>query len=170
MELRRCGASDLTLSALGLGCWSFGGGDYWGPQDQKDVEAVVGLALERGVNFFDTAEGYNEGRSEEALGLALKGRRQKAVIGTKVAPNHTQPAVLRQQAEDYAGLFRAFRRHSANIARISFWNLHDGESWLNYFPWRRQNYPLLFDRNRKPKPAYDSVITALRGDPVSSSR
>ncbi len=84
---------------MGIGCWSFGGGDYWGPQDQKDVDAVVGRAIERGANFFDTAEAYNEGRSEEALGLALKGRRQQAIIGAKIPPNFAQPDILRQHCE-----------------------------------------------------------------------
>jgi len=48
------------------------------------------------------------------------------------------------------------------IARVSFWDLHDGQSWLNYFPWRRVNHPLLFDRAGRPKPAFDSVIAALQ--------
>jgi aryl-alcohol dehydrogenase-like predicted oxidoreductase len=97
---REYGTSGATLPVLGIGCWAFGGGDYWGAQDQRDVDAVVAAALERGVNYFDTAEGYNEGRSEEALGMALKGRREKAIIGTKVSPSNTQPSVLRQHCED----------------------------------------------------------------------
>ena len=71
------------------------------------------------------------------------------------------PEILRRQAEQYAQLFRLFRKYSDVIARVSFWNLHDGQSWLNSFPWRRVNYPLLFDREGKPKPAFDAVITAL---------
>jgi hypothetical protein len=47
------------------------------------------------------------------------------------------------------------------IERVSFWNLHDGQSWLNYFPWHRVNYPLLFDRARRPKPAFDAVYATL---------
>ena len=47
------------------------------------------------------------------------------------------------------------------IARVSFSNLHGGQSWLNYFPWNRVNHPLLFDRAGKPKPAYDAVIKAV---------
>jgi aryl-alcohol dehydrogenase-like predicted oxidoreductase len=100
IERRKYGLAGETLPVIGIGCWAFGGGDYWGHQDQKDVDAVVGLALERGVNYFDTAEEYNDGRSETALGLALKGRRQNAIIGTKVPPNFTEPAILRQHCED----------------------------------------------------------------------
>ena len=99
MEWRTCGNSGFTLPVLGIGCWSFGGGDYWGPQDQSEVNALVHCALDRGINYFDTAEAYNEGRSEESLGLALKGRRAQAIIGTKVPPNFSEPSVLRQHCE-----------------------------------------------------------------------
>ena len=71
------------------------------------------------------------------------------------------PEILQRQAEQYAQLFRIFKKHHDVIARISFWNLHDGQSWLNYFPWQRVNHPLLFDRESNPKPAYDAVIEAL---------
>jgi aryl-alcohol dehydrogenase-like predicted oxidoreductase len=82
---------------MGIGCWAYGGGDYWGPQAQSDVTAVADAALDAGINFFDTAEGYNEGRSEEALGIALKGRRDEAVIGTKVSI--PDPAAVRERCE-----------------------------------------------------------------------
>jgi aryl-alcohol dehydrogenase-like predicted oxidoreductase len=101
MERRGYGSSGFTLPVLGIGCWAYGGGesDYWGPQDQKDVDGVVARALDAGINYFDTAEAYNEGRSEEALGRALKGRRKQAIIGTKVLPAYTEPSALRQHCE-----------------------------------------------------------------------
>jgi endo-1,4-beta-xylanase len=71
------------------------------------------------------------------------------------------PEVLDQQARDYAELFRIFRLHDDVIGRVSFWNLHDGQSWLNYFPWTRVNHPLLFDREGQPKPAFDAVVGEL---------
>ena len=71
------------------------------------------------------------------------------------------PEILRRQADQYAQLFRLFRKHADVIARVSFWNLHDGQSWLNQFPWPRANHPLLFDREGKPKPAFAAVISAL---------
>lgn len=71
------------------------------------------------------------------------------------------PDILQRQAEQYAQLFRIFRKHRDVIARVSFWNLHDGQSWLNNFPWRRVNHPLLFDRAGQPKPAYEAVLKAL---------
>ena len=71
------------------------------------------------------------------------------------------PEILQRQAEQYAQLFAIFRRYAGTIARVSFWNLHDGQSWLNDFPWRRVNHPLLFDRAGQPKPAFDAVVQAL---------
>jgi endo-1,4-beta-xylanase len=71
------------------------------------------------------------------------------------------PDVLKRQAEQYGRLFEIFRRHADTIARVSFWDLHDGQSWLNDFPWKRVNHPLLFDRAGKPKPAFSAVTSAL---------
>ncbi len=71
------------------------------------------------------------------------------------------PEILRRQAEQYGQLFRLFCKHTDVIARVSFWNLHDGQSWLNDFPWKRVNHPLLFDRAGRPKPAFDAVMAAL---------
>ena len=80
---------------MGIGCWSYGGGDYWGDQAQSDVDAIANMALDAGIIFFDTAVGYNEGWSEQSLGIALKHRRQEALIGTKTGdPN---PATLLDQ-------------------------------------------------------------------------
>ena len=72
------------------------------------------------------------------------------------------PEILQRQAEQYARLFALFKKHADVIERVSFWNLDDGQSWLNYFPWRRVNHPLLFDRAGQPKPAYDAVLQVLR--------
>jgi myo-inositol catabolism protein IolS len=101
MEWRACGRSNLKLPVLGVGVWSFGGGpdDYWGAQSERDADAVVGRAIELNCAYFDTAEVYNDGASERALGKLLKGRRGKAVIGTKVSPQNADPATLRQHCD-----------------------------------------------------------------------
>jgi aryl-alcohol dehydrogenase-like predicted oxidoreductase len=101
MEWRRCGRSDLELPLLGVGAWSFGGGpdDYWGPQSEQDADAVVSRAIELDCRYFDTAEGYNNGASERALGRLLKGRRDKVLIGTKVSPHNCEPSTLREHCE-----------------------------------------------------------------------
>src|SRR4249920_2324397 len=76
MEYRRLGSLDVSL--VGLGCNNFG----W-RTDVAGTAAVVDAALEAGINFFDTADCYGAGQSEEFLGKALKGRRQKVIIATK---------------------------------------------------------------------------------------
>lgn len=63
----------LSLSVIGTGCWSFGGGVYWGKHDRQNADSVIRASVEHGINCFDTAEVYNEGRSELSLGLAIKG-------------------------------------------------------------------------------------------------
>jgi aryl-alcohol dehydrogenase-like predicted oxidoreductase len=90
------GGAGPSVSALGIGCWSFGGGAYWGPTNRSEVDNVVHGALDLGINYFDTAEAYNGGASETALGIALKGRREKAVIGTKVSTSNCRPGILRK--------------------------------------------------------------------------
>jgi len=70
--------------------------------------------------------------------------------------------VQRSLADRYGALFAMFMRYS-QIARVTLWGISDGDSWLNNFPVRgRTNYPLLFDRQLRPKPAFRAVITALQ--------
>ena len=80
MELRRLGTSGLKVSAIGLGCNNFGM-----RIDQAQTQVVVDAALDNGINFFDTADVYGGSQSEVFLGAALKGKRDKAIIGTKFA-------------------------------------------------------------------------------------
>ena len=86
MDKIQLGNSDLKVSRFMVGCWSFGGedGSYWGEQKQADVNALVAEALDKGINFFDTAIAYNNGKSEISLSQALKGRRNEAVICDKI--------------------------------------------------------------------------------------
>lgn len=88
MKKNRLGKTDIEISAMTVGCWAFGGGEYWGKQSQKDVDNVISAALDNGVNAFDTAEMYNDGASEISLGKALKGRRSQAVIISKISPSN----------------------------------------------------------------------------------
>lgn len=73
------------------------------------------------------------------------------------------PADVQDQlAKRYASLFAIFLKHADAIPRVTFWGLEDGQSWLNYTPVKRTDYPLLFDRKLQPKPAYDAVIHELQ--------
>ena len=100
MEKRLCKNAGLELSVLGTGCWAFGGGEYWGHQDQKDVNSVVRESVNLGINYFDTAEAYNEGRSETSLGEAITGiPRDKIIIGTKISPSNCYKDKLIEHCE-----------------------------------------------------------------------
>jgi len=73
--------------------------------------------------------------------------------------NGLPDSVQNQLALDYENLFKLFLKHKDKITRVTFWGVNDGQSWLNGWPVRgRTNYPLLFDRQYKPKPAYYKVI------------
>jgi myo-inositol catabolism protein IolS len=100
MERRNIKNSGIELSVLGTGCWAFGGGEYWGDQNQKDVKSVVHESVNLGINYFDTAEAYNEGRSESSLGDAIIGiPRDKILIGTKVSPSNCYKNTLIEHCE-----------------------------------------------------------------------
>ncbi|OQP62833.1 aldo/keto reductase [Niastella vici] len=87
MEYRKLGNSGLKVPVLSLGTGTFGGTNEffqrWGETDAKDATRLVDICLERGLNFFDTANVYSQGASEEILGAAIKGRRDKVIISTK---------------------------------------------------------------------------------------
>jgi aryl-alcohol dehydrogenase-like predicted oxidoreductase len=86
MRTRRLGYSDLHLTPIGLGTWAMGGGDWkfgWGPQDEAESVAAIQAALDAGINWIDTAAIYGHGRSEEIVGRAIRGRRQRVNIATK---------------------------------------------------------------------------------------
>jgi aryl-alcohol dehydrogenase-like predicted oxidoreductase len=87
MKYRVLGKTGLKVSEIGFGAWAIGGnahGNSYGQTDDKQSLAAVERALELGCNFFDTADVYGHGHSEELLGQALKGRRSEVIIATKV--------------------------------------------------------------------------------------
>jgi Predicted oxidoreductases (related to aryl-alcohol dehydrogenases) len=89
MEYRKLGNSGLQVPVLSLGTATFGGTNEffqrWGQTDVNEASRLIDICLDRGVNFFDTANVYSQGASEEVLGAALKGRRNKVIISTKAA-------------------------------------------------------------------------------------
>src|SRR6476661_4428845 len=113
MEERKIGS--LSVSIVGIGCNNFGSRI----DDQKTTE-VVDAALEEEINFFDTADMYSEGRSEELLGRSLRGRRTRAIVATKfgmeikgqgkgAAPDYIRKACdasLKRLGMDYIDLYQ----------------------------------------------------------------
>ncbi len=136
MEHRQLGTSGLRISAVGLGCNPFGN-----EVDPEGAQAIVSRALELGVSYFDTADSYFDGRSEEYLGRALKGRRHEAIIATK-AGNRTGPgpndtgasrkhlfeaceASLRRLQTDYIDVYQIHSPDRSTTAEETMQALHD---------------------------------------------
>jgi aryl-alcohol dehydrogenase-like predicted oxidoreductase len=87
MRYRLFGRTGLYLSELCFGAMTFGGKGFWevvGKTPQDEADRLVGMALDGGINFFDTADVYSEGESEKILGKALGPRRKDIVLATKV--------------------------------------------------------------------------------------
>ncbi len=126
MEYRRLGASGLHVPALSFGAGTFGGrGELfgaWGDTDAEQARRLVDISLDAGVNMFDTADVYSDGASEEVLGAAVRGRRDRVLLSTKATlPTGPGPAdagsgrarligaveaSLRRLGTDYIDLFQ----------------------------------------------------------------
>jgi len=121
MRYRRLGRANVSVSEIGLGCWTIGG-RYWnqgrskgwsGPLNEHDIIDAIRGAVDRGVNHFDTADIYGYGRSERLLGQALEGHRDEVLIATKVgwaattAPHVYDPLNIRRQCEQSLRNLRA---------------------------------------------------------------
>ncbi|MBF6363261.1 aldo/keto reductase [Nocardia farcinica] len=89
MEYRRLGASGLEVPALSFGAGTFGGrGELfgaWGDTDVAEARRLVDICLDAGITMFDTADVYSDGASEQVLGAAIKGRRDRVLISTKAS-------------------------------------------------------------------------------------
>src|SRR5690242_6126434 len=86
MQKRRLGNSDMELTPIGIGAWAMGGGGWafaWGPQDDDESIAAIHAALDRGVNWIDTAAVYGLGHSEKVVARALEGRTNRPYVFTK---------------------------------------------------------------------------------------
>jgi aryl-alcohol dehydrogenase-like predicted oxidoreductase len=85
MQYRRFGRLGWNVSSIGFGAWAIGA-SHWGPQSHDDSIAALHTALDAGVNFIDTAQGYGDGHSERVIAEALKTRRERIYIATKIPP------------------------------------------------------------------------------------
>ena len=82
LATHRLGKSGIEVSVIGTGLWAVGGG--WWPVDDQNALDAIEASLDAGINFFDTADVYGNGHSEELLGKAMRGRRERFVVATKI--------------------------------------------------------------------------------------
>jgi aryl-alcohol dehydrogenase-like predicted oxidoreductase len=80
---RTLGRSEIEVTEIGMGLWA-AGGDEWGPINDEKILGAIDYALDAGVNFFDTSDVYGLGHSEALLGKAMKGRRDRFVVASKI--------------------------------------------------------------------------------------
>ncbi|MBO9509573.1 aldo/keto reductase [Thalassospira sp. A3_1] len=89
MEYRQLGNSGLRVPALSFGAGTFGGQGplfgAWGTIDAREASRMIDISLEAGLNMFDSADVYSDGASEQVLGEAIKGRRDRIILSTKLA-------------------------------------------------------------------------------------
>jgi aryl-alcohol dehydrogenase-like predicted oxidoreductase len=119
-ERRRLGRSGIEVFPIGLGCWAIGGPFWrtsngerspmgWGEVDDDESIRAIHHALDRGVNFFDTANNYGAGHSERVLGRALAGKRDQVVIATKFASVFDEDEGVHYDDRDLPMTYEAIR-------------------------------------------------------------
>ncbi|MFW6313470.1 MAG: aldo/keto reductase, partial [Spirochaetota bacterium] len=99
MQYRKLGTSDLEVSTVCAGTWAIGG-DFWGEVDDQNSIRAIQAGLDAGVNFIDTAPAYGAGHAEEVVGRAIRGRRDKVVVATKVGVIRTPTQFIRDLSPD----------------------------------------------------------------------
>ena len=135
--VRSLGAgSGIEVSAMGLGCWAIGGPwkfdgrpAGWGEVDDQESVLAIRVALDLGINFFDTADVYGCGHSEEVLGRALEGRRDEAVVATKFGLLFDEDARTGSGADTSVAYIRKACERSLRRLRtdyIDLYQLHGG--------------------------------------------
>lgn len=104
MKYRDFGATGIKVSEIGFGCWQIGGngrGNSYGPTDDKASSEALLKALDLGINFFDTADVYGFGHSEEILGKTFRGKRDRVILATKVGADFYQGQGFQTFTPDY---------------------------------------------------------------------
>lgn len=100
MRYNILGSSSLVVSEIALGCAQFSDQFARTRKTEADMIAIMHHALERGITLWDTAPAYGDGYSETVVGKALKGRRDRVVLATKVSYEHATPEMVRRSCEE----------------------------------------------------------------------
>jgi len=127
MRYTSLGKSDIEVSVVCMGCWAIVGDSTWGRQDPDEAIAAIHASLDVGVTFFDTANTYGEGYSEELLAKALDKRRNEVVIATKVHSGALTREKMKPACEES---LRRLRRDYIDLYQIHWpnWNVPLEES------------------------------------------
>jgi endo-1,4-beta-xylanase len=156
--IKKLKAGGATVTAIGLQ-----GHDKmeWPTIEQQDATILAFKELGIKVNIteldVDVLPAASQQRTAD-VGLSVEAQ-AKLNPYTAGLPDAVQQALARR----YGDLFAVFSKYRGTVSRITFWGVTDGDSWLNNWPVRgRTSYPLLFDRQGQPKPAFQSVIRTVQ--------
>jgi len=161
MEYRTLGRSGLRVSPLCLGTMMLGS---WGNADEGECVRIVHRALDAGINFIDTSNNYGEGTSEEILGKALAGRRNEAVLATKVwsrmGPGPNEQGLSRKAIQEQVE--GSLRRLGTDV--LDLYQIHRPDRST---PWE-ETLSTLTDLVRQGKVRYVGCSTSHAADPGAS--
>jgi endo-1,4-beta-xylanase len=149
--IKKLKAEGVPITSIGLQCHA----SMSSPTPEEEDETISAFAA-LGVRVMITELDVDivpASRRNQTADLALTAQ---AAGETNTYVNGLPEEQQQALAKRYADLFRVFVKHRADISRVTFWGVTDGDSWLNAR--NRKNYPLLFDRDGQPKPAFDAVI------------
>lgn len=149
----------LQAEGIPVGCVGIQGHDHldWPTAEQEDatISAFAALGVKVAISELDITV-LPSADSQPTADVSLHVKENPAL---NPYVNGLPDSIQQELAKRYADLFRVFLKHRETVERVTFWGVSDGDSWLNDWPVRgRTNYPLLFDRNYEPKPAYDAVM------------
>lgn len=150
-EFKACGAPIHVVGIQGhweLDCIPF-----------DDIEETIKTVRELGVKVAITE--LDLGVVRRGQWWADDGKHQEKLRKLDPYAGGCPSDVLLRQAEQYGRLFRLLLKHADTVDRVTFWGLHDGRSWLNDWPWKRNDHGLIFDRQFQPKPAFFAIAAAV---------
>ena len=161
---KRAGAIEIIkkIQAAGVRIDGVGIQGHWHADNvpmeniEQSIKEFSALGVEIAFTELDLSVLPNPGNRPNSADIS-----QTAEYNAQINPytKGLPDSIQQKLATAYANLFNLFLKYSDKIDRITFWGVNDGQSWLNGFPVRgRTNYPLLFDRQFNPKPAFYTVI------------
>lgn len=181
MKYREFGSLGWKISEIGFGAWAIGG-DMWGHQDDSESIKALHRAINLGVNFIDTAQGYGNGHSEEIIGKVLKEINEEIFVATKVPPVEGTPwpppenyDVLKSFPQKYI-----IQRCEDSLRRLQrdYIDVYQFHTWAHAFNLRNEWYEAMLKLKQQGKiraigvsvhdTTPDSVIGALALDKVDS--
>jgi aryl-alcohol dehydrogenase-like predicted oxidoreductase len=136
MEKRQLGNSGISVHPIGIGLWAMGG-KTWGATDDRESLETIDRALDLGIDFFDTADVYGDGHSEELLGRAMKGRRDRFVLGTKIGwvgfDGDSGHSAYTSPEKVITGVEENLRRLDTDYIDLLQWHVNFRESTMEHF-------------------------------------